>query len=422
MKLETEETIRQTVWNVVHATPILDIHTHIYDVRFKSLLLRGIDELLTYHYLVAETFRYAPLGGPESRELTPDDFYDLSKQGQADWVWQLVFRENSPVSEAARGVLTSLGLAGLDVASRDLAAFRTFYDGLSAEEHIDMIFRAANLEGVVMTNDPFDDEERPIWEGEEAGDPRFRAALRLDGLINDWKNGRERLRTWGYDVKNAIGKETTQGVKNFLNNWIDRMDPVYLAVSLPPDFDIDDKSTRSKLIQKCVLPVCRDRNLPFALMIGVKKLVNPELRLAGDAVGKADIDVVETLCADYPENRFLVTMLSRENQHELCIAARKFGNLMPFGCWWFLNDPMTVDEMTRMRTELLGLSYIPQHSDARVLDQLSYKWAHSRWLIGHVLMDKYCDLNRTGWGVTEEEIVRDVANLFGGAFRRFCEF
>jgi hypothetical protein len=200
------------------------------------------------------------------------------------------------------------------------------------------------------------------------------------------------------------------------------MDPVYLAVSLPPDFDIDDKSTRSKLIQKCVLPVCRERNLPFALMIGVKKLVNPELRLAGDAVGKADIDVVETLCADYPENKFLVTMLSRENQHELCVAARKFGNLMPFGCWWFLNDPMTVDEMTRMRTELLGLSYIPQHSDARVLDQLSYKWAHSRWLIGHVLMDKYCDLNRTGWGVTEEEIVRDVANLFGGAFRRFCEF
>jgi hypothetical protein len=157
------------------------------------------------------------------------------------------------------------------------------------------------------------------------------------------------------------------------------------------------------------------------MMIGVKKLLSPELRLAGDGVGKASIETVEHLCATYPRNKFLVTMLSRENQHELAVAARKFRNLMPFGCWWFLNNPSLVDEITRMRLELLGLSFIPQHSDARVLDQLIYKWRHSRRVIADALYDKYADLMAAGWVMEEAEIKRDVEKLFGGNFRAFLE-
>jgi hypothetical protein len=117
--------------------------------------------------------------------------------------------------------------------------------------------------------------------------------------------------------------------------------------------------------------------------------VNPALNDAGDMVGIADVQSVVNLCREFPKNKFLVTMLARENQHELCVAARKFGNLMVFGCWWFLNNPSLVAEITRLRVELLGTSFIAQHSDARVLDQLIYKWDHSRRVIGKVLTDKY---------------------------------
>ena len=86
-----------------------------------------------------------------------------------------------------------------------------------------------------------------------------------------------------------------------------------------------------------------------------------------------------------------------------------------------MNNPSLIEEMTRMRTELLGLSYLPQHSDARVLDQLIYKWAHSREIIGKVLVDKYSDLGRTGWKVTEAELKRDIEALLGGNFWRFLE-
>jgi hypothetical protein len=74
-----------------------------------------------------------------------------------------------------------------------------------------------------------------------------------------------------------------------------------------------------------------------------------------------------------------------------------------------------------MRIEMLGLSMTPQHSDARVLDQLIYKWQHSKKAIGKVLVEKYSDLQETGWKISRDEIERDVKNLFGGGFETFCD-
>jgi hypothetical protein len=151
-------------------------------------------------------------------------------------------------------------------------------------------------------------------------------------------------------------------------------------------------------------------------MIGVRRSVNPAIRLAGDGLGKADLGAVNRLCVENPDVRFLVTMLSRENQHELCVSARKFGNLMPFGCWWFLNNPSIIEEITRERLELLGPSFIPQHSDARVLEQLIYKWRHSRRVIAGALTETYRNLLIDGRAATTAEIKRDVERMLSGNF------
>ncbi len=94
---------------------------------------------------------------------------------------------------------------------------------------------------------------------------------------------------------------------------------------------------------------------------------------------------------------------------------------MVFGCWWFLNIPSLMEEITRMRLELLGTSFIPNHSDARVLDQLIYKWDTTREVLHKVLMEKYVVLLRTGWSLTEEEIKRDVEGMFKGNFKEFLK-
>jgi len=413
VSVQSVPNMRDTVARIVAETPVTDLHTHLYAPAFRTLLLWGIDELLTYHYLVAEVLR--------ARDVPYETFWTMRKRKQADLIWQELFIKRSPISESCRGVLTVLSKLGLDVAARDLDAYRRFFAAQRIPEYIDTVFKCANLESVVMTNDPFDPVERPVWEKGFEEDPRFHAALRIDPLLNDWDNSCAKLRAWGYDVEATLSDRTQFEIRRFLSEWLKRTKALYMAVSLPPTFAFPEDSPRAKIIETCVLPAALEHNVPFAMMIGVKRNVNPQLRLAADGVGISEVDAVTRLCAQYPRNKFMATMLARENQHELCVAARKFRNLFLFGCWWFLNNPSIIDEMTRMRLELLGLSMTPQHSDARVLDQAIYKWTHSREIISGVLMEKYIDLAETGWRVTEDEIRRDVAALFGGNFWSFVK-
>ena len=398
--------------SIVASTPIHDIHTHLYDPAFGDLLLWGIDDLLVYHYLVAEAFRHL--------SLPYEKFWGLPKAQQAELIWEALFIQNSPVSEACRGVLTTLNALGLDVKKRDLPALRQWFRQWKVEDYITRCLELAGVESVCMTNSPFDDLERSVWEKGFQRDPRFKAALRIDPLLLSWGDTAAVLSRQGYNVGVALNDKTVSEVRRFLAQWSRKIDAGYLMVSLGPDFEFPSDDSCAKLLEKAVLPHCREFGLPMALMMGVKRQVNSQLRLAGDGVGLSRMGALERLCAEFPENKFLATVLARENQHELCVLARKFRNLHVFGCWWFTNVPSVIEEMTRMRLELIGLSVTPQHSDARVLDQLIYKWRHSRQIIARVLTEKYADLAQTGWEATEAEIRRDVTSLFGGAFERFC--
>ncbi len=401
------------VETLVAATPVTDIHTHLYDPAFGELLRWGIDDLLVYHYLIAESFRW--LDAPYDR------FWALTKKQQADLIWQALFVRRSPISEACRGVITTLHTLGIDPRKGDLTALRQWFANWKVGDFVTRCMELAGVKSIVMTNSPFDELERPVWEKGFRRDERFFAALRIDPLLLEWGDTAPLLSRWGYKVGGTLTDPTIGEVRRFLADWTKKMDARYLMVSLPPDFEFPADTTRARLLERAVLPHCHDAGLPMALMMGVKRQVNPSLRLAGDGVGRSDLGALERLCAGFPGNKFLVTVLSRENQHELCVLARKFRNLHVFGCWWFTNVPSVIEEMTRMRLELIGLSLTPQHSDARVMDQIIYKWRHSRRILARVLADKYADLADSGWAVTDAEIQRDASDLLGGAFQRFCK-
>jgi len=411
MLIKSENELRRAVEKAVDNVQLTDVHTHLFTPDFGNMLLWGIDELLTYHYLIAETMLHT--------DVPYSEFWDMPKREQANLVWDTLFIKNSPYSEACRGVLTVLSRLGLDVGGRNLEEYRKFFENLKVEEYIDIVFKKAGVKEIVMTNDPFDSDEVKVWQKGFERDKRFLAALRIDKLLNSWEEACLDLKSRGYDVTNEINSSTQKEIRRFLSEWIDRMNALYMAVSLPPSFRFPENSARSEIIRECILPVSREKNVPFAMMIGVKRGINPELKHAGDGLGKSGIEAVEHLCAAYPKNKFMVTMLSRENQHELCVTARKFRNLLVFGCWWFLNNPSLIEEMTRMRFELLGTRIIAQNSDCRVLDQLIYKWGHSRKIVAKVLIDKYSDILDTGWFIEENEIARDVEKIFGQNFHDF---
>ncbi len=422
--------VRAVVEEVLAAQPVVDLHTHTYPPSFGTpvsnatravdpggLMLWGVDELVTYHYLIAEVYRVVP-----ASKLPYESFWAMSKSEQADHIWKNLFVDRTPLSEACRGILTTLKRLGLDPGD-GLPTLRKYFAEQDPDQFIDHVMELSGIESITMTNAVFDDNERKRWleGGDSIHDPRFRAVLRIDPMLRDWTDAARRMCEWGYDVKLELDHRTIAEARRFLADWIDRMRAIYLAVSLPPEFRYPSETSSfgQTVLEEIVLPVCADRGLPFAMMIGSRLRVNPGLREAGDMEGKADVNSLVNLCHAFPDNKFLVTMLAREDQHELIVAARKFCNLMVFGCWWFINNPSLVEEVTRMRVEMLGSSFIPQHSDARVLDQLLYKWDHSRRTIGKVLADKYEDLIDAGWPLTREEIAADARRMLRDNFLNY---
>jgi hypothetical protein len=377
-----------------------------------KLGLWGIDELLTYHYLEAELFRVAT--------VRPEQYWQMPKRAKADLIWRTLFLERAPVSEATRGVITVLRAFGLPTQESDLRQARGYFEAQEIGPHIQHVFKLAGISEAVMTNDPLDPDEADLWNNDPQRDSQFHPVLRLDRILNKWAEHWEKLAAQGYGVDRECSGAALKEVRRFVDTWCARMRPVYMAVSLPDTFVYPEDSIRVRLLEDAILPACREMGIPLSLMIGVRYLVNPALRLAGDAVGRADLRAVERLCLEYPDNRFLISVLSRENQHELCVYARKFANLMPFGCWWFLNNPSIVEEITRERLEMLGTSFIPQHSDARVLEQVIYKWHNTRRTLGPILTNMYRLLIEDGRPVAREEIQRDVQRLFRTNYERFC--
>jgi hypothetical protein len=375
------------------STRVDDMHTHLFSPRFGPLGLSGIDHLLTYHYLEAELFRECP--------VTPEQYWALPLTLRADLIWKTLFVESVPISEGTRGVIAVLSALGLDTRAPDLRTHREYFRDQEPQAHMKRVFELAGVSRVVMTNDPLDPAEVPYWQQGAEPDASFAPALRLDRILND-------------------GAMTDSAeVRKFLEGWCGKMSPLYMAVSLPDTFRYPEDSARSRLLADAVLPVCREFGLPMALMIGVRRQVNPALRLAGDASGRADLRALENICREHPHNRFLVSLLSRENQHELCVLTRKFSNLMLFGCWWFLNNASVVEEITRERFEMLGLGFIAQNSDARVLEQLIYKWRNTRRTIGPILTRQLEMTVEDGREVTRADVELAVARLFKTNFENW---
>ncbi len=436
--LQDQKAIESAVNSAVQAQGVLDMHTHLYPPSFGTpvpnrsgktdntgMALWGIDELLTYHYLIAEVFRVVP-----ATQLPYEHFWKMSKIEQADHIFKHLFVERAPISEACRGVLTAIGKLGLDPNDRKLDGWRKWFKEQDPSQYVDKVMEVANVKLITMTNPVFDDNERNRWldNPKVASDPRFRAVLRIDPVLQNWPMAARAIGQWGYDAgdgKTLSAKNIEEG-RRFLREWVEKQQAVYMALSLGPEFRYPAESglptdaIGQTALEKIILPVCAEKGLAFAMMIGSIRGVNPALRDAGDMSGKSDVQAVVRLCAAFPNNRFFVTMLARENQHEMCVAARKFGNLMLFGCWWFLNNPSLIEEIERMRMELLGTSFIPQHSDARVLDHLVYKWDHSRKVIAKVMTDKFTDLLATGRAPSAAEIKQTAELFLAGNYRAFA--
>ena len=233
----------------------IDVHTHLLPPSHGSLLLYGIDEVLTYHYLVAELFMVMPLDTEEDAVVLPgdapttDEFFAWSKPKQAGFVFDELFVKRTPLSEACRGVITCLSVLGLGEMlkravrsalppEQRLSELRTWFAGQKAEDHLERVFQAAGLRYAVMTNVPFAREEAVHFFPKMDGTPappissRLKTALRVDPLL-----------TGNWSAISAALLEaprpyelTIEGAFSYISDWVALMKPLYLMASTPGGF------------------------------------------------------------------------------------------------------------------------------------------------------------------------------------------
>src|ERR1039458_4086304 len=200
------EQILPAVEAELKATPFIDIHTHLFQPSLGDNGLWGIDNLITYHYLEAEVFR--------SSRMTPAEYFGLSRRAKADAIWRALFVENAPVSEATRGVVAVLNAFGLPAEGPDLAQAREFFDNQPLDAHISRVFQLAGIDEAVMTNDPLDPNEAPLWDRGAAPDKRFHPVLRLDRILEKWDEHWRVLESQGYRVDAGAGGGSVDEVQD----------------------------------------------------------------------------------------------------------------------------------------------------------------------------------------------------------------
>jgi hypothetical protein len=142
-----------------------------------------------------------------------------------------LFINRTPISEACQGVLNTLKEFGLEsfIEKKCLDEIRKWTRQFSVDEYIQMVFKISNVKYAVMTNIPYETDERAVWintklEKSQLVTDKFKSALRIDlFMLSDWKAICDII------VRDNF-EPTKDGLREYLEKWIQIMSPEYLMV------------------------------------------------------------------------------------------------------------------------------------------------------------------------------------------------
>ena len=385
--------------NIIDSTTIFDMHTHLFPPSHKNFFLSGFKNLLNYHYLIAELLT--------ATNIDASTFYSYNFEKKASLIWNELFEKRTPVSEACTGVLSILKELNIEINNKNFLSISDEYDNkIQSDKNI---LNYSNVSSLVMTNNPFDLDEWSLFKSTDWDKKIYLASLRLDDLILDYEEAYNK-------AKNQTSKQEQDTIVAYLEKCYQQSRPVYAAVSLNL---ANFKTIVDGSMWRNILAWLESKKLPLSLMLGVKRSVNKDFGSAGDGIGDTNLKELSKLCNSFPKNKFLVTCLSLNDQHELTVLSRKHPNLRIFGFWWFMNQPTIIKEILKMRIDMLGFNFIPQHSDARVTDQLIYKWSHFKKILHPILVEYYQNLLNKNFHLSEAILKRDINNLLSGNAKNF---
>ena len=370
----------------VNSTPIFDIHTHLFPSKFKKYYNVGLIKLLNYHYLKAELFS---LGN-----IKINYFNKLNDNKKARIIWNNLFLNRYPLSTATQGVLRILKIYGVDDVNQKFEKILKITNENQLSEGD--IFSITNIKRVVMTNNPFEKDEKKILNLNK--DNRYLPSIRIDDLFLKPKNKKDFLMSSYLSNHKKIKKAINEIKKILKTNR-----PSYFSLS-SENFD----EFKNDLFFDNFLSLLRQSKTPMMLLIGVKRGVNKLYNDAGDGIGTMNLNNLEKILSKFPNNNFLISCLDYRDQFRLNVLARKFQNLKIVGFWWFNNNESIIENLLKQRFELLGDNFILQHSDARIVDQLVYKWLDFKSIYIKVMVEKYHKLLSLGYKIKASDLEKKI--------------
>ena len=273
----------------------------------------------------------------------------------------------------------------------------------------DSVLEKSHIEAVFLTND-FDD---PL-EGFDTS--RYVPCLRVDELVfHTGKPGViDRLAaTAGIEV--ASSGQLTEALGRVAARFRDRGAKA-AAISLPPGFrpqeveqaafarsveavlrdglnaDAGHRSIVSQGVFWHVARCCREQQLPFDLMIGVRRGVYPGGVYQGQDLldGRLSLADYADLFNAFPDVIFPVSVLSHPLNHELVSFAWIFPNVLPFGHWWYANTPAVIERDLEQRLEAVPRTkLLGYYSDMYKLEFGYPKFAMYREVLARVLAKRF---------------------------------
>jgi hypothetical protein len=355
--------------------------------------ISGLDALLTSPAVLDEFFRRRARLNPAAGNGTDEDrLRALAPAELADLVWRRLFLDRQPLSEATRIILTTLGLFGIDLSSRNLREVREQFDAIPLAERWERALRLANLETVLVSADvsATKREDGPV--NRRSG---FPLALSLSRLFREWREAAKKLRRLGFDVKSKIDNFSAMELRRFLAGEVECRKPVALSLDWPEEGELDGGDA-VRLIREAVLPLCREGNLAFLLAPGPGGLRPP------------------AFWAEVSDIRFLVFSGGRGDDWIPAPGMARARNVLPCGPDRPLSHPAGLAGFFASHLETFGSDFHACHSGAVLPEELAGSWAHLRWTLGKALLHRYEEVWRTGWRFSESEIGEDVKAILGG--------
>lgn len=396
---ELADDMKNAIWEAVHTAPAVEVRVFGTPENLRHRGVSGIDALLTTPQILAEFFRRRSFGRADPDRHGGISVSSLSRAELADLVWRQLFVDNSPASEPARIVLTTMGMFGLDVASGDLRRLREQYAAIPDDEKVEKTTALANLDLVLF---PVESLEVDEYLKEPAAAPAHRPVLALNTLLGDWRESARKLRQQGYGLKSRVDGFAPLELRRHLLGEMERLEPTAVALDWPVGRRRPDDGGMDRLLREAVLPLCRERNLAFLL-----------------AAPASGIDCLSWLWEEFPDVRFLLHPAAEEQFLPATLAAYDNGNLLLCGPDQPLSYPRALESCLGLRLETLGGMFHACHSGAVAAEEMVGCWAHMRWTLGKTLIRHYAELWRTGWRYSAEGVRQDVAALLGGNAKTF---